>query len=158
MRNQRIAFTLVEVMVVVVVLGVLAMVVVPRFATARSDSSVTAAAEDIKGIVRAIEFFNASKGYWPIDTKAGQVPPEVKSQFKSDNPFEKPCPIGGVYDYDNIASNNAIFLTIRSTSSISAPNIVDAQALDAYLDDGILNQGKFRSTSSGGYTYRFADR
>lgn len=158
MRTRLSGFTLLEVMVVVVVIGILAMVVVPRFAAARSDTSVTAAAEDIAGIVRSIEFFNTNKGYWPADTKAGQVPPEVLSQFKNGNPFEKPCPIGGVYDYDNIATNNGIYITIRSTSSINAPNIVEAQALDAFLDDGILNQGRFQSTSSGGYTYRFADR
>jgi len=156
MKRIGIGFTIVELVVVIVVIGILAALVVPRYVGAQSDTRVTAAGEDIMGMVKSFEYFNANNGYWPAETSPGVLPPEIQSQFSRENPFLKPCSIGGIFDYDHAVNDGtrAISITIRGTPSIPKPTIVDAQALDVYLDDGVLNTGKFRSTS-GGYTYTF---
>lgn len=156
MKSKRGAFTLFELMIVIVTIGILAAMVVPRFASAQSDTKVTAAGEDILGMAKAVEVFNANNGYWPEDVDAGQMPPEIRSQFKKENPFEKICPIGGVYDYSKVTAGGKTIVSITVGSAFygSGPSIVDAQSLDTYLDDGVLNKGKFQSTSAG-YTYIF---
>ncbi|MEC9373264.1 MAG: prepilin-type N-terminal cleavage/methylation domain-containing protein, partial [Planctomycetota bacterium] len=47
-RNRRRAFTLVEILVVVVILGILAAIVSTRFATASEDAAASAAQSDLK--------------------------------------------------------------------------------------------------------------
>ncbi len=156
MIRIRNGFTMVELAVVVMVIGIFAALVVPRYVGAQSDTRVTAAGEDIMGMVKSFEYFNANNGYWPAEANPGVLPPEIKSQFTRENPFLKVSSVGGVFDYDHVVFDGArtISITLRGTPSVPKPTIVDAQALDAYLDDGVLNTGKFRSIE-GGYTYTF---
>lgn len=55
-RNTK-AFTLVEILIVVVILGILAAVVVPQFVGAVEESSVTTTQSELKKLRRAIEVF-----------------------------------------------------------------------------------------------------
>jgi len=158
MKRDQSGFTLFELGVVVVTIGILAAIIAPRFASAKSVTKITTAAQDIQRIVDAIMLYHANSGYWPPDTATGKIPPEIRRQFKGDDPFVKPTPIGGIFDYDNLKASDTIGITIRETMTTRAPTIADAQALDAYLDDGILNKGDFRSTYKGGYTYTFSVR
>jgi prepilin-type N-terminal cleavage/methylation domain-containing protein len=155
MSHLRNGFTFVELSVVVVVIGILAVIVAPKFASARTDARITAVAEDIQGIVRAVDYHKANNGYWPADTSVGVMPPEIVTHFKGGNPFQTPTAIGGVFEYDNVPKEGVLRISIRSTRTTPAPEIIDALALDAYIDDGVLNTGNFRSTSGGGYTYIF---
>jgi general secretion pathway protein G len=64
LRNQR-GFTLIEIMVVVVILGILAAVVVPRLLDRPEEARITKAKTDIKGIEQAIGMFKLDNGYYP---------------------------------------------------------------------------------------------
>ncbi len=55
-RNTK-AFTLVEILIVVVILGILAAVVVPQFVGAVEESSVTTTQSELKKLRRALEVF-----------------------------------------------------------------------------------------------------
>lgn len=158
MRRILSGFTLIEMTVVVLTLGILAMIIAPRFATAHTSTKISAVAEDLHKITEAIEYFKAANGYWPPDTAVGKMPPEIQSKLKGDELFEKPTPIGGIYDYENVKSFDTIRIRIRSTLTTEPPSIVDAQLLDAYIDDGVLTTGTFRSTVGGGYVYIFIKR
>jgi general secretion pathway protein G len=64
LRNQR-GFTLIEIMVVVVILGILAAVVVPRLLDRPEEARITKAKTDIKGIEQALGMFKLDNGFFP---------------------------------------------------------------------------------------------
>ncbi len=63
--TDRTGFTLIEVMVVVIILGILAAIVVPKL-TGRTDQARKVKAKvDIRNIGGALEGFNLDNGYYP---------------------------------------------------------------------------------------------
>ncbi len=62
MRSRRAAFTLVELMVVVVILGILAMMAIPRFKNTKGKAHSAALRTDLRNIATAEEAFFYSNG------------------------------------------------------------------------------------------------
>ncbi|MGV6814315.1 MAG: type II secretion system protein [Phycisphaerales bacterium] len=149
------AFTMIELVVVITVIGILAAIVVPKFANAQADSRVAAAGEDILSMARTVEQYYHKNGYWPADTAAGVTPPELVALLKNNEAFAKPCPIGNAYDYGHVTATGSHTVTIGLVTSLSTSSISqdDAAALDAHLDDGVLTTGKFQAVGTG-YAYR----
>jgi general secretion pathway protein G len=58
-------FTLIEVMVVVVILGILAAIIVPRIMGRPEEAKRTKAAVDIKGIEQALNLYKLDNGIYP---------------------------------------------------------------------------------------------
>lgn len=58
-------FTLIEIMVVVVILGILAAIVVPRFLDKPDEARMTRAAADIEAIEQALAMFKLDNGFYP---------------------------------------------------------------------------------------------
>jgi general secretion pathway protein G len=69
MKSSRITdtrgFTLIEIMVVVVILGILAAIVVPRLLDRPEEARITKAKTDIKGIEQALGMFKLDNGFFP---------------------------------------------------------------------------------------------
>jgi len=63
-RNQH-GFTLIEIMVVVVILGILAAIVVPRLLDEPEKARRTAAATQIRSIEEALGIFKLENGFYP---------------------------------------------------------------------------------------------
>lgn len=63
-QNNR-GFTLIEIMVVVVILGILAAIVVPRLLDRPDQAKVTKAKVDMKGIEQALGMFKLDNGFYP---------------------------------------------------------------------------------------------
>lgn len=61
----RSAFTLVEILIVVVILGILAAIVTPQFATATQDSKAGSIKSQLGTLQRQIELFQAKNAAWP---------------------------------------------------------------------------------------------
>jgi prepilin-type N-terminal cleavage/methylation domain-containing protein len=148
--SSRRAFTLIEVLVVVVVLGIIAAVAIPKFAAARSTSAAAAAAEQLKIFERALENYYARNGHYPHghwDWKRGSD--EIRAIFGTDL-FSKETPVGGHYGYVGPDQGGQTRLTILPFSGVfDEVNRVrpDNEALaevDALLDDGNTAAGRFR--------------
>ena len=58
-------FTLIEIMVVVVILGILAAIVVPRIVSRPDQAKVTKAIADIQNIGDALELYKLDNGFYP---------------------------------------------------------------------------------------------
>ncbi|MFK5927664.1 MAG: type II secretion system major pseudopilin GspG [Desulfuromusa sp.] len=87
-RNQR-GFTLIEIMVVVVILGILAAIVVPRLLDEPEKARRTSAATQIRSFEEALGIFKLENGFYPsteqglqaLVTKPtdGRIPPRYKT-------------------------------------------------------------------------------
>ena len=82
LRNKR-GFTLIEIMVVVVILGILAAIVVPRLLSRPDEAKVVKAKVDMKGIEEALGLFKLDTGFYPSDGPGPQG-----SGRKADNRFD----------------------------------------------------------------------
>jgi general secretion pathway protein G len=66
-------FTLIELMVVMIIIGVLAALVVPRVITRTDDARVTAARHDIATIMQALKLYRLDNGRYPTTEQGLQA-------------------------------------------------------------------------------------
>src|SRR5688572_32822571 len=71
------AFTLVEVMVVVVIIGVLAAAGLPGYRLITMRSKVTALENDLRQFTTAAQTYSLQNGKWPADAGPQVPPPEM---------------------------------------------------------------------------------
>ena len=64
-RGLQAGFTLVELLIVVIILGILAAIVVPQFTTTSDDAKVSAIAQNLSSMRSAIEIYRAQHGKYP---------------------------------------------------------------------------------------------
>ena len=81
-RSAQAGFTLIEIMVVVLILGLLAALVVPKIVGRTDDARVTKAKSDIKAIESALNLFKIDNGFYPTSAEGlaalVQAPPRAK--------------------------------------------------------------------------------
>jgi len=65
MKTKHSGFTLIEVMVVVVILGILASIIVPRIVSRPDEAKVVKAKQDILAIESALELYKLDNGNYP---------------------------------------------------------------------------------------------
>jgi len=73
LKNKRKGFTLVELMIVVVIIGVLAAMAIGRFQSARERVDIAQAKLWVNRIAKAVETLGAETGEWPAHTPAGYI-------------------------------------------------------------------------------------
>ena len=78
MKNNKKGFTLVEIMIVVVIIGLLAAMAVPAFQQVRKSSSEKAALNDLRQIAAAADQYFLDQGVTTI-TVAALVPTYIKT-------------------------------------------------------------------------------
>jgi len=105
-QNRRAAFTLIEIMVVVVILGILAATIIPQFIGTTHDARVSAAKATIAELESALERFYIHMDRHP-STEEGLkvlVDPPAGEDKKWRGPYIKmlrPDPWGNPYQYRN---------------------------------------------------------
>ena len=92
MGNQR-GFSLIEIMVVVVILGILAALVVPKIINRPDEARVVKAKQDVMSIQRALDLYKLDNGFYPSTDQgisalvhqpnAGPTPNNWQSYLKS---------------------------------------------------------------------------
>lgn len=101
-RSQ--AFTLIEIMVVVIVIGILAAIIIPQFGTTTYDAKVSAAKADVAQLESALERFYVQMDRYPTMEEGLKVlvEPPADGANKWRGPYVKEVrsdPWGNPYQY-----------------------------------------------------------
>ena len=140
-------FTLVEIMIVVVIIGLLAALAIPAFQRVQRASQNARVINDWRVFSQAFEVYNTMNGAWPANVGPGQIPTApvpMNGDFKVAT-WQAVTAIGGRWNWDNgLSSGN------NAGISISGYICDDAQLaeIDAKIDDGDLTTGNFVQVSS----------
>jgi prepilin-type N-terminal cleavage/methylation domain-containing protein len=145
----RSGYTLVEIMVVVVIIGLLAALAIPAFQRSQRASQNARAINDFRIFVQSFEVYNTQHGSWPADSGGGVVPTGMSGDFKEDAWTLPVNTLGGRWNWDQGRA--------WATAAVSVTNftVSDAQLLeiDAKLDDGNLSTGFFRKVAANRVSY-----
>ena len=121
MPRQRKAFTLVEIMIVVAILGILLSISVPAYLRARENSRQTACQENLIQIDHAIQRYTIDYnvlGSEPLSVPLGHLVSEEKFLR-----FMPVCPSGGTYVLGAPDDYEPVICTIRDPSMLY-PHII----------------------------------
>lgn len=83
-RAQQ-GFTLIEIMVVVVILGILAAMVVPKVLDRPDQARATAAKQDVAGLMQALKLYRLDHGTYPSMNQGLKVLAERPADAKNSN-------------------------------------------------------------------------
>ncbi|MEQ8847079.1 type II secretion system protein [Botrimarina sp.] len=142
-RSANAGYSLIELVIVLLVIGVLAGVAAPRLGEASDAAAVEATVQHLKTITVAAEMYRHELGSWPPGALPGQMPEGLDAYLRPDL-FAAACPVGGRYDWDG-AGTGTVQLKIVGPGA-------DADAfpeIDARIDDGDLSTGVLSTNALG---------
>ncbi|MEM1099454.1 MAG: type II secretion system protein [Planctomycetota bacterium] len=136
------AFTLVEILIVVVILGILASIVMAQFANAFGDAERVAFATDLRAYLKGAEAFYLDTSAYPPATATGVVPTGFENYVDAGR-WVHPTPIGGHWDveFENLGVTSALGVHFDDGAM---PGTDLLEELDTTIDDGDLTTGRFR--------------
>lgn len=145
------AFTLVEILIVVVILGILAGIVVPQFAGATQEARVGAFVTSLKAYADTCEYYAAREGRFPVDGSSGQVPVGLET-YVEEAEWEAPTPLGGDWDteFNDSGVSAAVGVHFNSDPNPGDPVMT---LVDEQIDDGDLSTGIFQKLGDDRYYY-----
>lgn len=108
-RKKQQGFTLIEVMVVVMILGILAAIVVPRIVSRPEEAKIVKAKQDISRIEAALDLYRLDNGMYPTQQQGLQAlvtkptTPPIPTHWQSEGYINRlPVdPWGAEYQYEN---------------------------------------------------------
>ena len=137
-------FTLVEIMIVVVIIGILAAMAGVAFKHVRERSVATRVANDLRVFADAFQTYTLEVGSYPADVGPATVPAGM-GEYLNASIFTSETPAGGRYDWDEGVFGITAAVSVMSTT-IGAETIL---MIDEILDDGNTNTGFVRARSGG---------
>lgn len=138
--SRKSGFSLVEIMVVVVIIGLLASIAIPAFNRVRVTARASAFANDMRTFVTAAETYLLETGMELEDSSTGNVPTGW-AEYIPVNKWTSPTPIGGSWDME-IGALGVVGYDFTEQ---------ELTELDAMHDDGSLTTGSVRKIAGDRY-------
>lgn len=155
-RRRAQAFTLVEIMVVVVIIGLLAAAALPTYRRITMRSKGTTVVNDLRTFSTVFITHSLQNGRWPADGDPQVVPSEVAGQLPTN--FIRRTPIGGYYKWnldvpaDGITAKAAIIIQADSGNPI-IDDLEQIEMIDQLIDDGNTSTGNLQLGSTNSVVY-----
>jgi len=135
---MSLGFTLVELLIVVVILGILAAITIPAVGGHQTDTKISRTVTDIRAFQKAAECAFLDNDAWPQDQMPAVMPPELLPFLRS-NAFDIPPAIGGRWDWQGGWGATAAISIIDPLVPVATWTL-----LDEAIDDGNLQTGTVR--------------
>ncbi len=135
------AFTLVEIMIVVVIIGLLAAMAIAAFGRIKERSLASRMINDLRQIEAGFQRYTLENGGWPPPGAPGVQPAGMDGYLPAC--YTRVTAVGGNFSWSG-APNNRIYLI---STPAAAQSIL--QRVDDIIDDGNLATGNFRTQGSG---------
>ena len=153
LKNKQSGFTIVELLIVIVVIGILAGLVITTFSGIQQKARDTERETDIKAVHGQIEAFWAQKGFYPSRTDINNqiVGGFVLTNFKGLDPQALKDPKGAVTTFAATPTANtysyAVFQLDGTTACETDDTACAKYTLTATLEDTLNGSNTFVKTS-----------
>jgi prepilin-type N-terminal cleavage/methylation domain-containing protein len=155
LSRQRHGFTLIEILIVVVILGILAAIVIPQFTDAAGDTERAAFAASGRSLNESAMRYWIDNGQYLEDASSGVLPTGFGPYITETSWGE--TPIGGVWDTEL----NSFGLTSALGVHFNGQGLTRDDAymleIDTVVDNGDLSTGGFRKLAGDRYYFVLAD-
>ncbi len=144
-------FTLVEILLVVVIIGIVAAVIVPRFSAASTEAEQNTFASCLRTFSQAASIYLIRTGEYPADSRCGQCPAGMEDYINVIQ-WKRPTPVGGLWDIEFNDNNvtSAVGVHFHGASHIN-PGDAYMATIDALVDNGDLSTGTFQKIANDRY-------
>lgn len=151
-QSEEKAFTLVEILIVVVILGILASITILLVGTPQKESAQAAFITDLKSFAQSAILYHAKNGDFLEDASSGMLPAGFED-YVNPNSWTNPTPIGGVWDteLDSYGIKSALGVHFNGVSQTQDDAYMTD--VDSKFDDGNLAAGAFRKIDTGRYYF-----
>ena len=150
-------FTLIELMIVMVILGVLASVVIGQARSFRGDAQRTAFVATGQALAEAITRFQLDTGQFPADEQPGTLPAGLEDYLGTAQTWTAKTPLGGRWDIAFQQQGIESGVGVDFSGSGDAKDDAYMVEIDAAFDDGDLQAGLFRKLAGKRYFFVVAD-
>ena len=142
--SRAAGFTLIEILIVVVILGILAAIVVAGFGNTSHTATNSTFVSNLRAYANSFAVYNHQKGEYPPEVGPGTYPPEMVKSITQEE-WTRRTPIGGQWDWD-LGQNG-----VTAGVSVHQPDRTPAEMVevDKLIDDGDLTTGVFRTRTNG---------
>ena len=144
-------FTLVELLIVVVILGILAGIVIPQFNNSSSEAAQTAFAHELRIYIDAAVLYEAKEGETLDDGSSGEVLAEF-APYINESDWVLPTPIGGSWDTENSFTGIESALGVHF-NGVTPKDDAFMTKIDEIVDDGVLTSGGFQKFADDRFYY-----
>ena len=156
-RRASPGFTLVEIMIVVVIIGILASLGLPAFRQVRMSSQNARFYQDVRVFAAAAEMYMLETGVDPFidnafgDPGTGNINAAMQEYIKISD-FNAATPLGGIYDFDNEYQTGGVDFFGVGVDGYTV-DLNQLQKMDDEQDDGDLTAGNLVRADGDRYYY-----